>query len=139
VAFDLYDSPVDVLRVEDLPESRRRQVIRDMDRDNAKIRRHGEVSDGTGEERDREQVVENPLALLSEVREADDDDEREGVDGAHGPEPVRAAEGEVTVAHWGVHLQGVIGASEKIHLDWTLLYRGRLKSYDDDGRDTSAG
>jgi hypothetical protein len=30
----------------------------------------------------------------------------------------------VTVAHWGVHLQGVIGASEKIHLDWTLLYRG---------------
>lgn len=134
VTFDL---PVDVLRVEDLPVSRRRQVIRDMDRDNAEIRRHGEVSDGAREERDREQVVEDPLALLGEVGKADDDDEREGVDGAHGPEPVRAADGEVTVAHWGVYVQGVVGASEEIHLDWALLFRGRLKSCDD-GRDVSA-
>lgn len=80
--------PVDVLSIKDLAESRRGEVVRDMDGNSTEIRRHSKVGNCTSEERDCEQVVEDALPLLGEEGQADNDEEGEGVDGAHGPEPV---------------------------------------------------
>jgi hypothetical protein len=59
-----------------------------MDGNNTEIRSHSEVCDGTGEQRDREQVMEDPFTALGEVCQADDDEEGERIDGTHSPEPV---------------------------------------------------
>jgi len=101
-----------------------------MDSDSTKIRSHCEVGNGASEQRDCEQVVEDTLSLLGEEGQSDNDEEGEGVDSAHGPEPVRATDAEVSVADWRVDVQSIVAASDETHLDWILGLRRLSKCLD---------
>jgi hypothetical protein len=72
--------------------------------------------------------VEDALPLLREESQTDDDEEWECVNGTHGPEPVWATDGEVSIANWRVNVQSIVGASEKTHFDWGFVLCGLRKS-----------
>lgn len=89
-----------------------------LDWGGAKVGCHGEVGDGSDEEGDSKQVVEDLLASLGKIGETDHNKERQGIDCGHSPKPIRAIGYEVEVSHGRVDPESIIGASdEDSHFD----------------------
>jgi hypothetical protein len=111
------DLPVDVFGIEDLAKTF--LICRCFDGCPAKVRCHCKVGDGTDEEGDGEEVVEDFLAGFGEVRQGDDTEKGEAIDGTNGPEPIRAINAEVEVAPCGgIDLKGIVATCDKErHLD----------------------
>ena len=62
--------------------------------------------------------MEDLLASLSEVGKADYDKKGQGIDGSHGPKPIRSIGNKMEVSHRRVDLQSIIGTGdEDIHFD----------------------
>lgn len=79
------DKPIDILREEDLPSARGAEIINDNDGSRAQVGSHCVVGDGAGEERDGEEIMEDFLSIVCKVRETDEDQEGEEVNGGDGP------------------------------------------------------
>jgi hypothetical protein len=87
----------------------------------AEIRSNREVRDGASEKSNREEVVEDLLALAGEVRKANHDEESGTVHSTDRPKPVRTVGYEMLSAHGRVHFKSVVRTKNKAHFDWLIM------------------